>query len=216
MARRRKSCSSSTSRGGGRGAGRRGDRGRGCRRRRARPWLMGRAQPTPPAASRWSASSLASTMAAASVSRPAQVRARPTRWRRHSAGFALRGTELLRNRQQIGCITFTNVAKDEITSRVQAHPRYDQKRFTAFAGPCCRTSSQRSVRWCRRSGLDRSARRGRCRRYRCPYHPIRTRLSSCDRSGSVAAARGRTCAHDRAPRTAQAPGRDDCALSDLC
>ena len=36
--------------------------------------------------------------------------------------LALRGTELLRNRQQIGCITFTNVAKDEITSRVQAHP----------------------------------------------------------------------------------------------
>lgn len=36
--------------------------------------------------------------------------------------LALRGTALLRNRQQIGCITFTNVAKDEITSRVQAHP----------------------------------------------------------------------------------------------
>ena len=36
--------------------------------------------------------------------------------------LALRGTELLRNRQQIGCITFTNVARDEITSRVQAHP----------------------------------------------------------------------------------------------
>lgn len=36
--------------------------------------------------------------------------------------LALRGHELLRNRQQIGCITFTNVAKDEIASRVQAHP----------------------------------------------------------------------------------------------
>ena len=36
--------------------------------------------------------------------------------------LALRGADLLRNRQQIGCITFTNVAKDEITSRVQAHP----------------------------------------------------------------------------------------------
>src|SRR3546814_5244882 len=36
--------------------------------------------------------------------------------------LVLRGTELLRNRQQIGCITFTNVAKDEIASRVQAHP----------------------------------------------------------------------------------------------
>jgi DNA helicase II / ATP-dependent DNA helicase PcrA len=36
--------------------------------------------------------------------------------------LALRGTELLRNRQQIGCITYTNVAKDEIASRVQAHP----------------------------------------------------------------------------------------------
>ncbi|MCK8780779.1 UvrD-helicase domain-containing protein [Rhizobium sp. NTR19] len=36
--------------------------------------------------------------------------------------LALHGTELLRNRQQIGCITFTNVAKEEIASRVQAHP----------------------------------------------------------------------------------------------
>lgn len=34
----------------------------------------------------------------------------------------LRGAEFVRNRQQIGCITFTNVAKDEIISRVQAHP----------------------------------------------------------------------------------------------
>jgi DNA helicase-2/ATP-dependent DNA helicase PcrA len=32
-----------------------------------------------------------------------------------------RGVELVRNRQQVGCITFTNVAKDEIISRVQAH-----------------------------------------------------------------------------------------------
>lgn len=34
----------------------------------------------------------------------------------------LRGTDLVRKRQQIGCITFTNVAKDEIIARVQAHP----------------------------------------------------------------------------------------------
>lgn len=33
-----------------------------------------------------------------------------------------RGMELLRNRQQVGCITYTNVAKDEIISRVEAHP----------------------------------------------------------------------------------------------
>lgn len=33
-----------------------------------------------------------------------------------------RGTDLVRKRQQIGCITFTNVAKDEIIARVQAHP----------------------------------------------------------------------------------------------
>ncbi|MCZ4343951.1 UvrD-helicase domain-containing protein [Sphingomonadaceae bacterium G21617-S1] len=33
-----------------------------------------------------------------------------------------RGVELLRRRQQVGCITFTNVAKDEIISRIQAHP----------------------------------------------------------------------------------------------
>jgi len=33
-----------------------------------------------------------------------------------------RGADLVRNRQQIGCITFTNVAKDEIISRIQAHP----------------------------------------------------------------------------------------------
>lgn len=33
-----------------------------------------------------------------------------------------RGAELLRSRQQIGCITYTNAAKDEIISRIQAHP----------------------------------------------------------------------------------------------
>ncbi len=33
-----------------------------------------------------------------------------------------RGTELLRRGQQVGCITYTNVAKDEIISRIQAHP----------------------------------------------------------------------------------------------
>lgn len=36
--------------------------------------------------------------------------------------IALRGTDLVRKRQQVGCITFTNVAKDEIIARVQAHP----------------------------------------------------------------------------------------------
>lgn len=34
----------------------------------------------------------------------------------------LRGADLVRNRQQIGCITFTNVAKDEIIARTKAHP----------------------------------------------------------------------------------------------
>ena len=33
-----------------------------------------------------------------------------------------RGTELIRQRQQVACITYTNVAKDEIISRFQAHP----------------------------------------------------------------------------------------------
>jgi len=33
-----------------------------------------------------------------------------------------RGTTLLRQRQQVGCITYTNVAKDEIISRTHAHP----------------------------------------------------------------------------------------------
>ncbi|MFM0307733.1 UvrD-helicase domain-containing protein [Paraburkholderia sp. RL17-383-BIF-A] len=33
-----------------------------------------------------------------------------------------RGTEFLRQRQQVGCITYTNVARDEIISRIQAHP----------------------------------------------------------------------------------------------
>ncbi len=33
-----------------------------------------------------------------------------------------RGVELLRRGQQVGCITYTNVAKDEIISRIQAHP----------------------------------------------------------------------------------------------
>lgn len=33
-----------------------------------------------------------------------------------------RGTELIRQRQQVACITYTNVAKEEIISRFQAHP----------------------------------------------------------------------------------------------
>ncbi len=33
-----------------------------------------------------------------------------------------RGIEFLRQRQQVGCITYTNVARDEISSRIQAHP----------------------------------------------------------------------------------------------
>jgi len=33
-----------------------------------------------------------------------------------------RGADFLRQRQQIGCITYTNVAKDEIISRTHAHP----------------------------------------------------------------------------------------------
>jgi DNA helicase-2/ATP-dependent DNA helicase PcrA len=33
-----------------------------------------------------------------------------------------RSVDLLRRRQQVGCITYTNVAKDEIISRIQAHP----------------------------------------------------------------------------------------------
>lgn len=33
-----------------------------------------------------------------------------------------RGTDLLRHRQQVGCITYTNVAKDEIASRIKDHP----------------------------------------------------------------------------------------------
>ena len=32
------------------------------------------------------------------------------------------GADFLRQRQQIGCITYTNVAKDEIISRTHAHP----------------------------------------------------------------------------------------------
>ena len=33
-----------------------------------------------------------------------------------------RGAKLLRQRQQVGCITFTNIAKDEIIGRTQSHP----------------------------------------------------------------------------------------------
>lgn len=33
-----------------------------------------------------------------------------------------RGADLIRQRQQVACITYTNVAKDEIISRFQAHP----------------------------------------------------------------------------------------------
>jgi DNA helicase-2/ATP-dependent DNA helicase PcrA len=33
-----------------------------------------------------------------------------------------RGADLLRRHQQVGCITYTNVAKDEIIARIQAHP----------------------------------------------------------------------------------------------
>ncbi|SOY57735.1 conserved hypothetical protein [Cupriavidus taiwanensis] len=44
----------------------------------------------------------------------------------------LHGAELLRNRQQIGCITFTNVAKEEITSRLQAHPAVRPETIHSF------------------------------------------------------------------------------------
>src|SRR3546814_18352022 len=33
-----------------------------------------------------------------------------------------RGTDLIRRRPQVGCITFPNVATDEIISPIQAHP----------------------------------------------------------------------------------------------
>ncbi|ASW09976.1 UvrD-helicase domain-containing protein [Rhizobium sp. 11515TR] len=33
-----------------------------------------------------------------------------------------RGAKLLRGRQQVGCITYTNVAKDEIAARIREHP----------------------------------------------------------------------------------------------
>lgn len=43
-----------------------------------------------------------------------------------------RGSELLRRGQQIGCITYTNVAKDEIISRIQAHPAVRPETIHAF------------------------------------------------------------------------------------
>lgn len=43
-----------------------------------------------------------------------------------------RGSELLRLGQQVGCITYTNVAKDEIISRIQAHPAVRPETIHAF------------------------------------------------------------------------------------
>jgi DNA helicase-2/ATP-dependent DNA helicase PcrA len=45
-----------------------------------------------------------------------------------------RGSELLRQRQQVGCITYTNVAKDEILSRIGAHPAVRSETVHGFAG----------------------------------------------------------------------------------
>ena len=43
-----------------------------------------------------------------------------------------RGTALVRQGQQIACITYTNVAKDEILSRFQAHPATRAKTVHGF------------------------------------------------------------------------------------
>lgn len=43
-----------------------------------------------------------------------------------------RGRELLRRGQQVGCITYTNVAKDEIISRIQAHPAVRPETIHSF------------------------------------------------------------------------------------
>jgi len=43
-----------------------------------------------------------------------------------------RGTDLLRRGQQVGCITYTNVAKDEIISRIQAHPAVGPETIHGF------------------------------------------------------------------------------------
>ncbi len=51
------------------------------------------------------------------------------------------GIDLLRRGQQVGCITYTNVAKDEIISRIQAHPACVPRQSTAFVGPFFKTQS---------------------------------------------------------------------------
>src|SRR3546814_20247455 len=46
-----------------------------------------------------------------------------------------RGTDLVRRRQQVGCITFTNVAKDEIIYPRQAHPAAAPETVTRLCRP---------------------------------------------------------------------------------
>lgn len=72
------------------------------------------------------------------------------------------GSALLRQRQQIGCITYTNVAKDEIIARTNAHPAVRPETVHGFAGQSFRIFSLRCVNWfpgCRhgRSGLRKPA-----------------------------------------------------------
>ncbi len=43
-----------------------------------------------------------------------------------------RGAELVRQRQQVGCITYTNVAKDEINSRIEANPAVRSETIHGF------------------------------------------------------------------------------------
>ena len=45
-----------------------------------------------------------------------------------------RGTALLRRGRQVGCIAYTNVAKDEIISRIQAQPALRPETIHGFCG----------------------------------------------------------------------------------
>lgn len=68
-----------------------------------------------------------------------------------------RGSDFIRQRQQVGCITFTNVAKDEIFSRIGAHPAVRSETIHGFCWsilqdfqPTLRTLLPRLTGWVER------------------------------------------------------------------
>lgn len=52
------------------------------------------------------------------------------------------GPQLMRRHQKVACITYTNVATDEITKRTDGHPAIQASTIHSFCWELCKISSQ--------------------------------------------------------------------------